>query len=430
MIAQLSGKIVQVITARGGVSAHLRVMLLTNFATMVLSLLTGSLQAQLLGPGGRGELAQIQLWGFFIIFMGHIDVPNALIYYVSQDNERVGSWITSAWLIMLPLGVGWVLLGLLVLPLLMQGINPDIIHAAQVFMLAVPIGYINLVNMALLGMKKFGHWSVYRIHTPLLFVILLLYLGITGSATPFNIAYGYLFILSITALLIVVLLQLAHIRLERPTLQRARQLLSYGARSILGTAPDMMNTRVDQLILALLVDSRFVGLYVVSVSWSLTMTEGLFKALGTVLFPHLAGELDQERRTRLTLRAVNLSARAAVLLAIGMAVATPIVFPLLFGQEFAAAIPVALILVGASVFHELKVVMSDSLRGLGRPGRVAIAECAALIVTCVGLLATVRTLGIMGAALTSMAAYALAASFMAFFLRNSLRAPQNTTPGS
>jgi O-antigen/teichoic acid export membrane protein len=391
-------------------------MIFSNFATMVLSILTGALQARLLGPAGRGELAQIQLWGFFLIFMGHLDIPNALTYYASRDPSRIGALIGSAWAVMLPLGIGWLLLGIFVLPLLMHGLPADIIQAAQLFMLGVPLGYINMVNTALLGMKKFGYWSLFRIHTPLLFFSMLVLYGILGTASPIRIAMGYLLILAIAAVLIVVLLRMSRIYPERPRMKYMRDLVSYGTRSILGTAPDMLNARMDQLVLALLLPSQMVGLYVVSVSWSLTLTEGLFKALGTVLFPYLAGEQDPIRRNQMMINSLHMSSVVAVLLSVSMAVATPFIFPLLFGAPFAQAIPVAIILVEAAIFHVTKAVIADCLRGLGHPGKVALAEIAALIITIGGLILTARTLGIVGAALTSLVAYAVATAIMVFFL--------------
>ena len=52
-----------------------------NLTLMALGLFTGALVARLLGPEGRGQIAAIQLWGLFLISLGSMGVPQALIYF-------------------------------------------------------------------------------------------------------------------------------------------------------------------------------------------------------------------------------------------------------------------------------------------------------------------------------------------------------------
>jgi O-antigen/teichoic acid export membrane protein len=86
-------------------------------------------------------------------------------------------------------------------------------------------------------------------------------------------------------------------------------------------------------------------------------------------------------------------------------VVTPWAVPLLFGSAFAAAIPAALVLVGAAAIAAVNMVLEEGLRGLGRPVAVLWAELAGLAVTVIALLYLLRPFGIMGAALASVMGY-------------------------
>jgi O-antigen/teichoic acid export membrane protein len=88
-----------------------------------------------------------------------------------------------------------------------------------------------------------------------------------------------------------------------------------------------------------------------------------------------------------------------------VAAVTPWVLPFLFGAAFAAAIPAALIMVGASAIAAVNTVLEEGLRGLGRPMAVLWAELCGLAVTAVALLILLRPLGIVGAALASVCGY-------------------------
>jgi O-antigen/teichoic acid export membrane protein len=155
------------------------------------------------------------------------------------------------------------------------------------------------------------------------------------------------------------------------------------------------------LIVIALLDARALGLYVVAVAWS-----GAAHPLAAVVaynaVPALASAKDTSRRARLVYRA---GAVAAIGTSVVLLLATPTLLPVIFGAEFRAAIPVALVMVIAGAVEAINAVGAECLRGLGRPRAVMVAECVGLAVTAVALPILVLVGGIIGAACASLVSY-------------------------
>jgi O-antigen/teichoic acid export membrane protein len=78
---------------------------------------------------------------------------------------------------------------------------------------------------------------------------------------------------------------------------------------------------------------------------------------------------------------------------------------IVFGRAFLGAVPAARILALAAVMQAETRVFHGVLKGLGHPTDAAVSEAGALVITGAGLAALVPTVGIVGAAVTSLAAY-------------------------
>jgi O-antigen/teichoic acid export membrane protein len=94
--------------------------------------------------------------------------------------------------------------------------------------------------------------------------------------------------------------------------------------------------------------------------------------------------------------------------AAGIALVIPVLVPLLFGDSFRGAVPMALILMLASIANTGPGVLGSGLSGtLRRPGIAGVGEILALVVTVVGLLVLLPPLGGVGAAIVSVVAYSV-----------------------
>lgn len=398
-----------------GIGKHFAITLSTNIILIILGVLTSTLTARFLGPEGRGQLAQIQLWTLFLANLGHLAIPTALVFFTSRSPQKSGEFLTSAWMILVPVGFLWVAAGYFGLPLLLRRQPPDVVQHAQMFLLLLPIAYFCDVGRAFTGLKQFFHWSLVRLYRPMLYAVVLLLLGLAGKASPITITQGYLATAVFLPFLVLIFIKRLDIRLAQPTTNSIRALLSYGLRSSFGAAPSQVNANLGQMMIALWLTDTDLGLYVIAVAWSM-ITSGVFEAIGSVVFPYVAGAQNDQAQHIMLALSVRLSVLLVIGLASGILLLTPLALPILFGESFSSAVPLAMLLVIASGFLQLRVVLADGINGLGHPEVVAYAEMASLALTAMILLLSLRMIGTYGAALAAVASYATGATILLVYV--------------
>jgi O-antigen/teichoic acid export membrane protein len=122
----------------------------------------------------------------------------------------------------------------------------------------------------------------------------------------------------------------------------------------------------------------------------------------------IGAEADKRDRLGQFVRAtLVLSALAAAALVI----ATPMLIAVFFGPAFLAATPVAQVLVLASILLSINRVTSAGLRAFNRPFRAGVGDLLAAGVTVISLGLLVPRIGLMGAAIASLLAYAATFAF-------------------
>lgn len=384
----------------------------TNVFLALFGLISGVLAARLLGPQGRGELAAIQVWPSAIATFAMLGLPEALVYYSAREPDRAGRYLGSAVMLALLSSVPSVALGYLLMPLLLSAQSAEIIMAARWYLLLVPIfALVGMQYHPLQGRGDFTVWNALRIMLAMGWLAVLVMAWLLERAEPQFVAASYLVTL---ALLFFPLMYVVARRVPGPFLpdvQRWRPMLRYGLPSMASSVPQMMNFRLDQMLMAAFLPAQALGLYVVAVAWSGAVNP-LLNALGAVVFPNVASEDGHERQAHAFAQGSRLGVLASIVMAFVLIILTPWMVPLLFGKNFASAIPAALVLVVAGAIAGLNLVMEEGLRGLGHPVSVMWAEFGGLAVTAISLLVLLRPLEIIGAALASLLGY----SAVAFFL--------------
>ena len=200
-------------------------------------------------------------------------------------------------------------------------------------------------------------------------------------------------------------------------LSLARDGVSFGMKSWLGGLAQLANGRLDQVLMITLVPPRQLGLYAVA-----TTISGAFGPLAGAVSPPLMARIGAGERYLMP-QAVRMTVTVTVLTALAVGILTPILLPLLFGQEFRAATPMAMVLLAASVPLAGASVLSTALQADGAPLIPSMGEGIALVVTVVGLAVLLRPLQGMGAAIVSLAAYGASFLFQLVMATRRIRAP-------
>jgi O-antigen/teichoic acid export membrane protein len=190
---------------------------------------------------------------------------------------------------------------------------------------------------------------------------------------------------------------------QRPSLELARRVGSYGLRAQLGGVIFLLNLRLDFILLQLLAGPAVLGVYAVASKFA-----ELIKVPGTaltyVLYPRYAGEgaAQASASARRLLPRACLATAAAV---VPLALAAGFVIPVAYGSEFqGAVVPAQIILLGLCL-EGVTGVITGFLYGAGRPGLNSWAMGVGLVVTVILDLLLIPPFGANGAAMASAAAY-------------------------
>jgi O-antigen/teichoic acid export membrane protein len=373
-----------------------------NAALAAVGLLTGMLAARLLGAEGRGELAAAQAWPLFLANLGSFGLTDAIAYFGARSSQRARAVLATGLLLTVPFVLAALVAGAWLLPRLLDDQGKDVLQVAMLSLALVPLLILSTApSQALRGVGRYRSWNVLRLVAPLTWLTALLALHSTGHATVPRLAMAFI---GATALAALVTHLHAWWTLEGPAAPEGtlvRPMLTYSAPTMAATIPRWLNLRLDQLIMIALLDARAIGLYVVAVAWS-SAAHPLAEVVAHNAVPALAGTKDTWQRARLVYRT---GAIAAIGTSIVLLAATPLLLPVIFGAEFRAATPVALVMVFAGAVEAINAVGAECLRGMGRPRAVLAAECVGLAVTIVALPLLVLMTGIIGAAFASLLSY-------------------------
>lgn len=384
------------------------IVLSANLAVMALNFLTGTLNARLLGPGGRGELSAIQnvatTFGAFAL----IGLPVAVGFFSSRTPAQARSIASTAFVLCSIVSLPCIAVAYLCMPIFLRSQPAGVVTHARhylAYLLLQPALIVPFI--ALQGLGKFRIWSLLRVMPNVAAALAILLTWMSSRVTAGTLAERYLELYALIIPFGLIALRANSRGPVGPRRELVSPLLRYGLPSALMVPAGLLNLQLDQLLMAAWFPSRLLGLYAVSVSWS-SLISPVFSALGATLFPTLAAIDDPGTRRVLVGRSMRSAVPLVTLLGLGLCLVTPFLLPLFFGQSFTPAIPVALVLVAASVLLNLSGLCGEILRGLGHPRWPLYSQLAALPVTVILMVVLLSRYTMVGAAVASVCAYATA----------------------
>lgn len=381
-----------------------------NVVALVAAVIAGPITARTLGAEGRGELAAI----ISVLTVAPILLDLGLGQWVARERAR-GARSAELLGTALPIAVGCSLVGvMLAYPIsqLLGNGRPVVTTFLLIGLLLMPVSVVLHVLVGLaIGESRWRLYSATRIVASVLPVAAIVVLLLGGWLTVASAAAAYL-----VAGLIAGLLLLERVRgVGRLSFDRgcARAAGRFGAKSWLSQVAGTANNRLDQALMAGLVSSRQLGLYAVAVTTA-SITHGLISAVSAALFPLVAGG-DRE----IAARSCRVTICVVFVVGTALAALSPALVPFVFGDQFADAVPMLIVLLVASVPLAATVVLAAALVATNEPGAAMRAELIALAVTIPALVAFVPGGGGLVAAIISLVAYSLR---LAVQLRSACRA--------
>ena len=351
--------------------------LLGTFATdgtlLLLGIATGSFAARLLLPEGRGALAAVLLWPNLLAGIGLLSLNEASTYRVGRQPDRVSVVTASAvWLALVLAGVT-MMAGYLLMPALLGEERAHLVTITRTYLLIfTPFNFLALALLATdQGALHFGRYNVLRLLVPMIYLIGLVALWLTGS-----VSVAWVVAVNCGATVVVALIRVilsAGSIVTKPAWREGMELLRLASRMHFATVLLFLTAQADQLVVLIVWNDATLGQYVVALTIASAGLAVVSGALPKVLFPYLAHIRDPLEQSRLLGRGVRHATLVLVGISLPIALLMPLLVPLLFGPAFRDAIGPARLLLIAYLFIALKTILIQSLRGLGetRAGAVA-----------------------------------------------------------
>lgn len=382
----------------------------TTYAATLLGLLTGPIVARVLGASGRGEYAAVMIYSSGATALLSLGMGLTINHAVLTLRMNPG----------VVLGIVLRFCAALVLPSLVLGVIAavlldDLGRSAQVGLLVfigiTPLAVLQLcLNSFLISEGALGTLALVRVVPLLINALGVVVLALVGALT----VSSYL-ALTFAGVLATLLLGARGARIRPRRGGRLGPQMRFGLKAYPSSLSGLANAQLGPLLVAPVLGTADLGRYAVALTVAgLPLgVAGALSARATSQIAAEAGGLDVAVAAVTFRRAIAL----VLVLSIGLAIISPVLVPLLYGDEFAASAGLAVVLMAGTVATTISTLAGPALSIAGRPGVASIAEVTALAVTVLGLALLLPALGVVGAAVATVVAYWVRASIGLWSLR-------------
>lgn len=367
----------RVLTAR---NRSLGGSLVATGAVQVLLTVSGVLIARTLGPEDRGYLALLVVVSGICVLAGGAGLPTAATYYVAQNRGHAAGIVRALALPALIQVGGTAVVQLGVLFVLIPHDPQRVKVAAMVSLLLVPGILSHSYGLAVLqGQERFRPFNILRILPTALYVGAVVAAVVLGFANliVLMVAWAVALLLAGVIALGVALRGLLSVGDVADGPSR-RQLVRFGAKSLVGSVSPIEALRLDQALVGLLLNPVTLGLYVVAQAFT-NLPRVVASSVGMIAYPHVASQTSAAEARRALWRYFFLGVALSALVIGALEIVTGKLVLLFFGAEFQSATPVARVLLLATLFMAARRVLTDGVNGMGRPGLGTISEIASWI---------------------------------------------------
>jgi O-antigen/teichoic acid export membrane protein len=387
---------------------------------VVFGLGTGIITARLLGPHDRGVFTVLLLLPQTLVNFAKMGVAQANVYYIRKRGASISTVASNALVLTVAVGILVFLFcffgGQWVLEPFTKGSEPS---AVWLSLTMVPFFLIESYFLAILqAVEQFRAYNMQSVYKAVFSFVTI--------AIALLAIRGGLWAALLSQVIVIAganLWLLYQVRQVAPFGFRwdgavGRGTLEFGAKSYLQTLAAHLHYRIDVYMIAYFLDPTQVAFYSIAVN----MTNPILQipdAIGTVIFPKLAGssERDAHTRTAVTCRHTLF---ATVLAAIFYAVVGSQILTIAYGKRYSPAIPPMLVMLPGIIMISVYQILTRNFTSRNRQ-QVNIVSAASALALNFGLNAIlIPRIGIVGAALSTAISYSVAALILLFvFVRES-----------
>jgi O-antigen/teichoic acid export membrane protein len=340
----------------------------TGIAGQAVLVASGVILARALGPSDRGVLAIVLLLSGLAAQLGSLGVPVSVTYWVASGRAGPRSVLRRLRVFRgLQLLMVLALHAALILLVLGPRSPAGYLRVGFLSIAATGFGLSQMYGLAVLqGLGRFTAFNLLRLMNGAIYA-----LGVGGLwiANRVSLASVTLVVIGAAALaagttwLVVRSAIPPRDAEERVAL---RSLLSFGARSLVGSAPTIQTYRLDQLLVGFVLSPLALGYYVIGLAFT-NLTRFVGQSIGMVTYPRIAAARDEHSRLRVLRHDFALAVGVCGSVTVALVLLAPWLVPFFFGSDFEPATTTTAVLLIAALAGSLRQVLVDGTRGAGRP---------------------------------------------------------------
>ncbi len=350
---------------------------------MAVGILASALLARMLGPDGRGLLAQILFWPEIIAVFFTLSLGDAVVYRLrnsTTDEAREHRLAVAQFAVMVAVVLSLVAIvaGFFALPVITDLGSQDIARA-RLYLVAIVLSQVLsiVINGYERSRRNFVYMTIERLLLPVTYAGLLAGLFFSGYRSIDAIIWCH--VIGITLALAYRLKVAARWLFVRAAPLFDRKLLRNAAAIHGHTVLVVAAGQVDRMLVVMLLGAREIGYYVVALAIAMIVPGLIQSILQVIAMPAITGiavgERDAGVARMLRLTFLTLCGGAVAVIAI-----IPFAVPLLFGRQFEPMIGLACAMVVAVSPRALRQMFVQVYLGIGR-ARFAMI-CDAVYLAC------------------------------------------------
>jgi O-antigen/teichoic acid export membrane protein/O-antigen ligase len=352
------------------------VALASSVVNQAIMIVSGVLAARLLGVEQRGNLALLVLVPTVLSQLGTLGLPLAVTYWIAGAPHRAAAVVRSVLGVVAAQTVVLCVAHAVILSVLLRDAAWDV-RLAGLYTLALiaPTLAYHYGLAVLQGQQRFVPYYGVSLLPGLFYSLAAAGLWLSGNGTVATFALAFMLSWLGSGVAAVVVARLVGVwRTPADHAERQRSaMVRFGLKGLLGSAAPVETFRIDQAIVALLLSPAALGLYVVAMSFA-NLLRFLSQSIGLIAYPQVAAQTEPPEARRTLWRFFWLATALCVLVAIGLGAVAGWLVPFMFGAEFGRAVPITRVVLLGAVFLGARRVLTDGVRGIGRPVAGTVAE--------------------------------------------------------
>ena len=374
----------------------------TTLGITIFNFIGGIITARLLGPVGRGELAAVILWPSILATISGLGISESLIYFSGKNKDRIPQLFSCSIIIAIVQSIIFMTIGYFLIPLFLKKYEPSVVHICQMYLVYIPLFFLTLYPTSLLqGTMKFKKFNFIRIIVIAFFVSGISLLALLGRVTVKNTVLVWITSEFMTLIICVIFLlqeKMISWQIDKMTL---KDILSYGWKVHIGNISSLLNSRLDQILLSILLVPTMLGFYVIA-----TTIAGIVSIIPQVFcfvaFPSISNQSNIQEKQKLFAKYFRFVFFLTFIVCFFILILSQWLIPIFYGKEFTDSIKPSQILSLTMFFAGCNIILESGFRALGKPLVSSKAELIGLVVSAIILPIFLIKFQIIGAAIATL----------------------------